>query len=56
MSIINDGNGENKKERKYLIPKSKVDRYGDREIYLFMSKWDEIIFRIIINLQQKRKQ
>ena len=26
--------GENKKEREYLIPKSRVDRYGDKEVYL----------------------
>ena len=25
---------ENKKEREYLIPKSRVDRYGDKEVYL----------------------
>ena len=26
--------GELKKEHEYLIPKSKVDRYGDKEVYL----------------------
>ena len=26
--------GENKKEREYLIPKSRVDHYGDKEVYL----------------------
>ena len=26
--------GENKKEREYLIPKSRVDRYGDKEVDL----------------------
>ena len=30
--------GENKKEHEYLIPKSRVDRYGDREVYLNISK------------------
>ena len=30
--------GENKKEREYLIPKSRVDRYGDREVYLNISE------------------
>ena len=30
--------GENKKEREYLIPKSKVDRYGDTEVYLDISE------------------
>jgi hypothetical protein len=29
--------GENKKEREYLIPKSRVDRYGDKEVYLNIS-------------------
>jgi hypothetical protein len=26
--------GENKKEHVYLIPKTKVDRYGDNQVYL----------------------
>ena len=26
--------GELKKEHEYLIPKSKVDHYGDKEVYL----------------------
>jgi hypothetical protein len=26
--------GEYKKEHEYLIPKSKVDRYGEKEVYL----------------------
>ena len=26
--------GENKKEHEYLIPKTKVNRYGDKEVYL----------------------
>jgi hypothetical protein len=30
--------GENKKEREYLIPKSKVDRYGDNEVYFNISE------------------
>ena len=30
--------GEDKKEREYLIPKSKVDRYGDKEVYLNISE------------------
>jgi hypothetical protein len=30
--------GEDKKEHEYLIPKSKVDRYGDREVYLNISE------------------
>jgi hypothetical protein len=27
-------NGENKKEHEYLIPKSRVERYGDKVVYL----------------------
>jgi hypothetical protein len=34
--IVTDG--EDKKERKYLIPKSKVDRYGDSEVYFNISE------------------
>ena len=30
--------GEDKKEYEYLIPKSKVDRYGDKEIYFNISE------------------
>ena len=30
--------GEDKKEHEYLIPKSKVDRYGDKEIYFNISE------------------
>ena len=30
--------GENKKEHVYLIPKTKVDRYGDNQVYLNMSE------------------
>jgi hypothetical protein len=30
--------GENKKEREYLIPKSRVDRYGDKVVYLNISE------------------
>jgi hypothetical protein len=30
--------GEFKKEHEYLIPKSKVDRYGDSEVYFNISK------------------
>lgn len=30
--------GQNKKERVYLIPKTKVHRYGDRRVYLNMSE------------------
>jgi hypothetical protein len=30
--------GENKKEREYLIPKSRVDRYGDKEVYFNLSE------------------
>ena len=30
--------GELKKEHEYLIPKSKVHRYGDKEVYLNISK------------------
>jgi hypothetical protein len=30
--------GEDKKEHEYLIPKSNVDRYGDREVYLNISE------------------
>lgn len=29
--------GEDRKEHEYLIPKSKVDRYGDKQIYLDIS-------------------
>jgi hypothetical protein len=25
--------GENKKEHEYLIPKTKIDRYGDNQVY-----------------------
>jgi hypothetical protein len=30
--------GENKKEHEYLIPKTKVDRYGDNAVYFNISK------------------
>jgi hypothetical protein len=30
--------GENKKEREYFIPESRVDRYGDKEVYLNISE------------------
>jgi hypothetical protein len=30
--------GENKKEHEYLIPKSKVDHYGDNKVYLNISE------------------
>ena len=30
--------GDNKKEHEYLIPKTKVDRYGDNEVYLDISE------------------
>ena len=30
--------GEDKKEHEYLIPKSKVDRYGDSEVYFNISE------------------
>jgi hypothetical protein len=30
--------GENKKEHVYLIPKTKVHRYGDNQVYLNMSE------------------
>jgi len=29
--------GENKKEHQYLIPKSKVNRYNDKQVYLSIS-------------------
>jgi hypothetical protein len=29
--------GDNKKEHEYLIPKSKVDRYDDKKIFLNIS-------------------
>ena len=29
--------GENKKEREYLIPKKKIDRYDEKQIYLNIS-------------------
>ena len=31
-------NGENKKEHEYLIPKSKVHRYGDNQVYFNISE------------------
>ena len=30
--------GENKKEREYLIPKSKVDQYGENGVYFNISE------------------
>jgi hypothetical protein len=30
--------GENMKEREYLIPKTKVDRYDDKHVYFIMSE------------------
>ena len=30
--------GEDKKEHEYLIPKSKIDRYGDKEVYFNISE------------------
>ena len=30
--------GENKKDHEYLIPKTKVDRYGDNEVYFNLSE------------------
>ena len=30
--------GEDKKEHEYLIPRSKVDRYGDKEVYFNISE------------------
>jgi hypothetical protein len=30
--------GENKKEHEYLIPKSRVDRYGEKEVYFNISE------------------
>jgi hypothetical protein len=30
--------GENMKERGYLVPKTKIDRLGDNEIYFNISK------------------
>ena len=30
--------GEDKKEHEYLIPKSRVDRYGDKEVYFNISE------------------
>ena len=30
--------GENKKEHVYLIPKTKVGRYGDNQVYLNITK------------------
>jgi len=29
--------GENNKEREYLIPKKKIDRYDEKQIYLNIS-------------------
>lgn len=31
-------NGENKKEHEYLIPKTKVHRYGDMRVYFNLSE------------------
>ena len=30
--------GENKKEHEYLIPKTKVNNYGDKKVYLDVSE------------------
>ena len=30
--------GENKKEHEYLIPKTKINRYGDNEVYFNLSE------------------
>jgi hypothetical protein len=30
--------GENKKEHEYLIPKTKVNRYGDNQVYFDLSE------------------
>ncbi len=30
--------GKNKKEHEYLIPKTKVNRYGDNEVYFNLSE------------------
>lgn len=30
--------GENKKEHSYMIPKTKVNRYGDNQVYLNLSE------------------
>jgi hypothetical protein len=30
--------GENKKEHVYLIPKTKIDRYGDNQVYFNISE------------------
>jgi hypothetical protein len=30
--------GENKKEREYLIPKSRGERYGEKEVYFNISE------------------
>ena len=29
---------KNKKEHEYLIPKTKIDRYGDNEVYFNLSE------------------
>jgi hypothetical protein len=36
MLVIIDG--DNKKEREYLIPKTKVDRYDDKYVYFNISE------------------
>jgi hypothetical protein len=30
--------GENKKEHEYLIPKTKINRYGDNQVYFDITK------------------
>ena len=30
--------GENKKEHEYLIPKSRIDRFGDNQVYFNMTE------------------
>jgi hypothetical protein len=30
--------GENKKEHEYLIPKSRIDRFGDNHVYFKMTE------------------
>ena len=36
MLLVIDG--ENKKQHEYLIPKSRIDRFGDNQVYFNMTE------------------
>jgi hypothetical protein len=38
--------GDNKKEHEYLIPKTKVHRYGDNQVYFSISEYNLKEFEI----------